>query len=395
MRRSWCLPVVWSVLVAAAPVLAVAETSDEDLRTNRILLARWRSDPEHYARLKHDYKAFLELPPETRDRLRELDRDLRDEDTNTQARLKRVLQRYMAWLDRLPEEDRARVDAATDGNDRLRVVKDLREREWIAHLPRAEQERIHNTPADQRPKLIADLRLEETNRHREWQLALVHGDDAESRTNKPAWLNEFPAETRLYVSKTLLPMVRFEEKKRVREALGKWPDYARTVYELSQEHKTVKIPPGNWQGPSNPNDIKQDDVPAEIRNLLFMDFKKPKERDIDKADLKYIRRLRESNGKWPDFALAVNEVAKDKKATLKKPLGPCKLEDLDKAVSQFYVDIMSKKLSKDEIDKLEKARGVWPDYPMMFMELAQKHGLKVPGTYLGGSDDLWKSALAD
>jgi len=387
--------VLWAVLAAAAPVLAVAETSDEELRTNRLLLARWRSDPEHYARLRRDYKAFQELPPETRDRLRELDRDLRDEDANTQARLRRVLQRYMAWLDRLPEEDRARVDATRDGNDRLRVVKDLREREWIAHLPRAEQDRIRTTPADQRPKLIADLRLEEINRHREWQLALVHGDDAESRTNKPAWLNEFPAETRLYVSKTLLPMVRFEEKRRVRDALGKWPDYARTIYELSQEHKTVKIPPGTWQGPSSPNDIKQDDVPGEIRNLLFMDFKKPKERDIDKADLKYVRRLRESIGKWPDFALALNEVVKDKKATLKKPLGPCKLQELDKAVSQFYLDTMSKKLTKDEIDKLEKAKGSWPDYPMMFMELAQKHGLKVPGTHLGGTDDLWKSARGD
>jgi hypothetical protein len=388
------MPVLWAVLAAAAPVLAVAETSEDDMRANRLLLARWRSDPEHYARLKRDYKAFQELPAEKRERLRDLDRDLREEDSNTQARLRRALQRFVAWLDRLPEEERARVDAATDSNDRLRIVKDLREREWIAHLPRADQDRIRVAPADQRPKLIADLRLEEANRHREWQLALLHVDDPENRSNKPSYLNEFPPETRLYVSKTLLPMLYFREKQRFRDSLGKWPDCARVIYDLSGAHKTVKIPPGNWQGPSNVNDIrpdgpiKPDDLPPEIKTLLT-DLKKRKDKDIERS------RLLESSGRWPDFALALNEVAKEKKAPLKKPLGPCKLEDLDKAVSQFYLDTMAKKLSKDEIDKLEKARGSWPEYPVLFMELAQAHGLKVPGTYLGGTDELWKSARGE
>jgi hypothetical protein len=378
-------------MVAAAPVLAVAETSEDDFRANRLLLARWRSDPEHYARLKRDYKAFQELPAEKRERLRELDRDLREEDSNTQARLKRTLQRYMAWLDRLAEEERARVDAATDSNDRLRIVKDLREREWIAHLSRADQERIRVAPVDQRPRVIADLRLEEANRHREWQMALLHVDDPENRSNKPSWLNEFPPETRLYVSKTLLPMLYFREKQRFRDSLGKWPDCARLIYDLSGAHKTVKIPPGNWQGPINVNDIrpdgpiKPDDLPPEIKTLLT-DLKKRKDKDADRS------RLLEASGRWPDFALALNEIAKEKKAPLKKPLGPCKLEDFDKAVSQFYLDTMAKKLSKAEIDKLEKARGNWPEYPMLFMELAQTHGLKVPGTYLGGTDELWKSA---
>jgi hypothetical protein len=395
MRRSACLPLIWSVLAAAVPVLAVAETSDDELRTNRVLLARWRTDPEHYARLKRDYKAFQKLPPEKRDRLRELDRDLRDEDSNTQARLRRVLQRYSTWLERLREEDRARVDAATDGSDRLRVIKDLREGEWIAHLPRVDQDRVRAAPADQQPRLIAELRSEESKRHREWQLALLHADDPENRSNKPAWLNEFPPETRLYVSKTLVPMLNFREKQRFRDSLGKWPDCARAIYELSQDHKTVKIPPGNWQGPTNPNDVKQYDLPQELTNLLIVDPKKPKDKEIDRSDRKYVNRLGESRGRWPDFALALCDVAKDKKVTLKKPLGPCKLEDFDGAVSQFYLNTMAKKLSKDEIDKLEKARGSWPEYPILFMDLAQRHGLKAPGTYLGGTEELWKSARGE
>src|SRR6266852_2479562 len=118
MRSMWRFAVFWAILVAAAPVLAVAETSEEDVLVNRRLLDKWRRDPDHYARLKRDYKAFQDLPSEKRDRLRELDRDLRDEDVDTQARLRRVMDRFVEWVDRLPEVDRARIEAAEEGADR-------------------------------------------------------------------------------------------------------------------------------------------------------------------------------------------------------------------------------------------------------------------------------------
>src|SRR6266851_4058327 len=112
MRRSWFVPTLCAIVAAAAPVLAVSEPTQEELQVNRRLLERWRADPEHYARLKRDYRAFMALPADKRDRLRELDHDLREEDASSQARLFRVLDRYTTWLDHLPDEDRARIEAA-------------------------------------------------------------------------------------------------------------------------------------------------------------------------------------------------------------------------------------------------------------------------------------------
>jgi hypothetical protein len=397
MRRTWHVPVLLAVLVAAAPVLAVAETSDEELRTNRLLLARWRSDPEHYARLKRDYKAFAKLPSEKRDTLRELDRDLRDEDPNTQARLMRVLNRYVAWLDRLVEEDRARVDAAVDSNDRLRIVKDLREREWIAHLPRVDQGRIRAATGDQRTKLIADLHQEERNRRREWQAALLNVEEPPSRPSKPKDLNEFPPETQLYVNRTLNPMLNFNERERLASAKGKWPDLARTILELSEAHnKPVRFPPAAGPVPLRPVDFRSGEIPEAIGKLIFLNMKKEKG-EITRADREASKKLHSAIGRWPDFALAVHDVAKDRKVPLNKPLGPCTLEELHPLVRNFYVDKMVPALRNhdDELTLLKKASGSWPEYPMLFMDLAQKHKLVVPGTYLGGPKELWKSARED
>ncbi|HEY1858732.1 MAG TPA: hypothetical protein VGG61_00145, partial [Gemmataceae bacterium] len=174
MRRSWFVPTLCAIVAAAAPVLAVSEPTPEEIQVNRRLLERWRADPEHYARLKRDYKAFQALPAEKRERLKELDRDLHDEDADTQARLRRVLNRYVDWLDGLADADRARIDAAEDAGQRLRVVKELREQEWIARLPRADQDRIRTTTADARPRLVDELRQEERKRRKDWQLAFVN-----------------------------------------------------------------------------------------------------------------------------------------------------------------------------------------------------------------------------
>jgi hypothetical protein len=406
MVGSWKHSLLWAVLAVAVPALAVADTSDDELRTNRQLLSKWRGDPEHYSRLKRDYQALQKLPPEKREQLRALDRDLHDEDADTQTRLGRVLDRYTYWLDHLPETDRARVEAAEIGVERLRIVKDLHEKEWIAHLARADQEHLRSVPADKRLGLIAELRQEERTRRREWQFAALHMEDPDSRSGKPASFNELPPDSKLYVSKTLVPMLRWVEKTRLRDASGKWPDYARTIYELSQEHASVKIPPGVWQGPINPMSFAKDDLPPELKSLMDASFVDPKklrefkdrefrERGLEKSDLKHIRLLRETREKWPDFAFAVNEIVNAKKLSLKKPLGPCKLEDFDKLVQQFYGNRMAQgaqRLSPEEIASLEKARGTWPQYPLLFMELARKHKLSVPGTYLGGPPEIWKAA---
>src|ERR1700738_1481938 len=88
-RRAWGLV----LLAAFAPTPALADGAPDEFEHNRQLLAKLRSDPEHYARLKQELRAFLELPPEEQTRLRRLDHDLHQETSASHAKLFRVLER--------------------------------------------------------------------------------------------------------------------------------------------------------------------------------------------------------------------------------------------------------------------------------------------------------------
>jgi hypothetical protein len=273
-------------------------------------------------------------------------------------------------------------------------VKEIREREWVGHLARVDQERVRAAPADQKAKAIAELRHEERTRRREWQTALLTIDDPANRAAKPERLEEFPPFTQLYYQKTLKHMLSQSEADSIRKAAGVWPDLALTLFELSQKHSVVKVPPGKWEGPKSLEEMKADEIPKELKGLV--DFKRPKELGLANPDMKQVRRLRETRGKWPDFALALHEVAEAKGARFSKPLGPCNLNDLAPAVVKFFNTTLGPELkqeaNKEEWKKLEEAQGKWPEYPLLFMELAKKHTLKVPGTYLGGDPEMWKNA---
>ena len=162
MRRFGPLLLVAVLLGAALPVLAVTDPAPppDDLDHNRRLLDRYR-DPDHYARLLRDLRAFEALPPERQERMRQFDRELHEEDAATQQRLWEVLERYSDWVGRLPDAERLRIDEAADRTERLKVVKGLREREWVDRLPKAERDDLEKTSAAMRTNRIAVLRWEE------------------------------------------------------------------------------------------------------------------------------------------------------------------------------------------------------------------------------------------
>ena len=58
--------------------------------------------------------------------MRQFDRELHDQDPETQNRLWEVLERYTDWVNRLPEADQKRIEQAADRNERLAIVKELR-----------------------------------------------------------------------------------------------------------------------------------------------------------------------------------------------------------------------------------------------------------------------------
>ena len=164
---------------------------------NRRLLDRYRTDPDHYARLLRDLHAFQILPPEKQERMRQFDRDLHEQDGETQSRLWEVLEHYTDWMNRLTEAQQKRIEQAADRNERLAIVKELRENDWIARLPQADRDAVSALPEPQRYEKVAALRKEERQRRREWMdwangLKGRPNNDPNARPPHPAVLPQVP-----------------------------------------------------------------------------------------------------------------------------------------------------------------------------------------------------------
>ncbi|HVS37338.1 MAG TPA: hypothetical protein VMS17_17385 [Gemmataceae bacterium] len=185
MRRFLPLLLI-AVLGAAVPVLAVSEPASDELEHNRRLLERYRADPDHYARLLRDLRVFQALPLDQQERMRQFDRDLHDQDPALQNQLWEVLERYTDWVNRLPEVDQRRIEQAADRNERLAVVKQLRQRDWIERLPKRDRDELLALPPGQQPARLAELRQKERQRRQEW------ADWAATEKGRPAALPAAP-----------------------------------------------------------------------------------------------------------------------------------------------------------------------------------------------------------
>jgi hypothetical protein len=372
MRYSWRSLLALALLTGTAglvplvpaPVRADGEAGKSEQEANRLLLRKWRADPEHYARLKLSWREFTALPLDRRERLRDLDRGLRALDRPTQAHLWAVLERYADWLEHLPEEDRRQVEAASDSAERLRVIKALRQREWLARLPRAVRERVQKAPeGPERDALLANLRTEERRWRQEWQMAL-RPPEPPPAPFRPTRLSEFGPEVQEYVQKSLLPSLPEEQRKHLAAEEGK-PRlaYATALMHLAERHPTP-LPPANTVGVVNAGGL-----PRPYR-----------ERVLPKLIDKELKELQTVEGRWPDYALALTLASgKHRLGRPGKPLGPTTPEGYTPAVQELI-----KLLARDPeaAAALDRVKGFWPEYPRTVMRLAAERGLRVPGTYL-------------
>ncbi|HKI36740.1 MAG TPA: hypothetical protein VKA46_33100 [Gemmataceae bacterium] len=379
MRFSWRHLLALLLIGAAGllaclpgPARAVGEGGEEP-EPSRRLPARWRDDPTEYRRLKDEWKAFHKLPRERQDRLRQIDEELNDEPPAVRARLWGVLDRYVVWLERLDEKDRREIESAPDPAKRLEIIKGLREREWVAHLPKTEREQIDQASPETRAKLIEQFRQKERHRRAEWQAALRLQDEVVPPRGQP----DFWPDVQRYLNRSLRPTLPHTERDKLdRAARGPWPEYAQQITALADEYP-IHLPPGERPGVINFKDLTEcytGGRPAKLR---------PRELGGQLGNLQ---------GRWPQFALAIDRLVKSKKIPAPdKPLGPCKPEEFLPAVQRFIEE-----LRKDSAaaKKLDETQGKWPDYPFAVMELAKEKKRKVPGTFLPGPKEFWDKAKA-
>lgn len=404
----------------ALPLLASYEPTAQELQVNRLLLKRWRNEPDHYARLKRDFQAFLELSAEEQERLRRFDRELHEESPKMQERLWRVLDRYSTWLARLTPEDRRRIEEAGDSLERLLIVKEMRQKEWINRLSKVDRERVENMPIGElRDNLIASLRQEEHARRHQFGRALARLDESSEtkadltkhETGKteppkpsvekpkgfqPVKMADFPKDVREYFRYSLRPMLSQRELGFLDGVEGQWPGYARALKTLSTRHP-VKFPPHRDRLEMDFPVSKWMDLPPEW--LVHVRPKKQNAPSIKSLTDKEKMEVGQNLGKWPGFALAILELSKAKRwETPKRQLGPCRPDAFLPEVERFIREDLMKALSEEGKAKLKGAEGHWPDYPQLVMELAKENKLKVPFTDLPeipGSPGFWNKLPKD
>ena len=371
------------VSCAAIPVLAVSGPSSDELEHNRRLLERYyHAEPAHYARLLGDLHAFQELPPARQERERQFDHDLHAEDPATQGRLLEVLERYTDWEVRLPESEQQRIDGTADRTERLKIVKDLRDQEWVDHLPQAERADLQTMAEPLRSKRIAILRYDERQLRKEWRYwadSLPTRPDGIPRTTRPSHLTDFPEAVQAFVKDKLAPMLNEAENDQLKNADGKWPLLARTLAELSDKHPYLPPLPA---GPV----VRFEQLPPPVKILLGFDrFKK------DRA----WEDLQKKKDKWPQFALAVADLLKQEiKDKRLPPLGASRPGEFPADTEAFIDKELMPTLKDAERAKLHDAEGRWPDYPLALLEVAHKNDVNVPGLDLPGPREFWDDARA-
>jgi hypothetical protein len=172
----------YGLLLCPMLILLAAESPTEEgtspapdaayLERNRQLLLKWKADPEHYARLQRDLRDFWALPEPKRRQLRRLDRAFHELDAKTQKRLWKAAERYAAWLERLSEAERQQIEETKDTQQRLQLIRTLRERQWIARLPRKVREDLEKLPPQERAAQMAQLRKQERQQRLLWSKPL-------------------------------------------------------------------------------------------------------------------------------------------------------------------------------------------------------------------------------
>jgi hypothetical protein len=411
MRRPWWLVLVLGCLIAAAPA---GQPDAADLERNRRLLEKWRADPEHARRLQGDLRAFYALPPDRQDQIRRFDRQLHEMDLATQTRLWAVLDRYSVWLEGLPEQQRQEILKAETPGERLNLIRSLRQREWIDRLPAKLRDEVLALPKERREDRVAKLRQEERALRQLWMSPLrpaappsvakgpapegpgpkrpgpekpgvkepVPPPIAVPVQQRPLKLAEFPAGVREFVEHAIKPrMTPAEKEELVKAEGGRWPDLARTIRRLADNHPVL---------PPLPSGPITSGLQVQVRASI------PAYRAITVAtEKKGIRQLKPGlaklKGKWPEFALAATKIIK-LHVRIVPPLGASKPGEFP-AEMRPAIRKLTGSLSEEQRKKLHELEGHWPEYPFLLRELARQKDIVIPGMTLPGPRKLWEDAL--
>lgn len=330
-------------------------------------------------RLRRNAIHLLSLSAAQRARIFKLEETLEKMPAVRRESIEKTLGRYAAWFDELTPKDRKRVQDAVDSRTRLEVIRQLRAEEWLRRQPAVVREEVTKLSADKRAEKIHDLRGLEQQRKLDWLIASRFWNELARKQPLPARLEDFPVrDLPHFVNDYLKPFLSVEEWSRLQEAEGTWPAFPRTLVALADAHP-LALP-----GPRGPMYFQ--DLPAELRKRLVRTSKMQKDM--------IPRPIRQEEGRWPAFAIAITKFAAGKQSGI--PVFPFELwpqhpKALSQRVSTFIEKELRPALETDEQIQLLRAEthGGWPELPQTIDDLARKHDLQVPWQTLPGSEEYW------
>ena len=342
--------------------------------------------------LKELVKAFRELPAEQQEKIRTLDQQVNAQESARRDQSFRLLETYVAWLERLSEIDRKDVLVAPTSAKRLEACREVHRKQWIASLPAAQRQKLKDLSPSEKADLTAKWRAEEEKNRADWSVARVQWEAL--RTGRQPWpfIDErMKKDVLAYANAAYHPgdskrnrlsslgteggdAARFKEAAD-RADKGEWVLIGKAVYDFSRKYEMLPEP-----GKGNPV-VEAADLSAWPNAVKLLERPKMK------------KNIETYSGKWPEFALAVHSES----PTTGKPLigfpsyhlGPCKPDDFKDEVKKFLPELQ-KKASPTEWTGLKEKEGQWPAYSREMIRLAKVHDLSVPGAMLPGPPSLWE-----
>jgi hypothetical protein len=340
-------------------------------------------NPDDPAYIRRQYVWFQAQDAARQQQLRRLHAEFIDLGPEDQARLTRVMQTYNAWLAHLPAVDKERVLSAPSAAERLEVIRELREHEWVESLPRPYREEYAKLEGDARRQRVQEWRTEDADRREDWVLAQRHWIEYPQGKVPQVFLNEGRALDTFveHLRQNLSDAERkdLDDAQKGAEDFGNYFWYAREIVRLADLHPILP-------GRIGPKDFSS--LPDQVKTFL-------RERDPQfrrKGDDP--KELRRSAGRWPEYAIELTRHCQKNSLKLPVALGDCRKEDMPTEVKQFLDRVLEPQLKKTdngraELEALNKAQGSWPEYPRMIMDLAKKYKMPVPGWTLPGPQQAW------
>jgi hypothetical protein len=356
-------------LLLGVPALALPHTTPMEREQNRAKLQQLRKEDskesrEYLAHLYHQSHAFLALPAERREQVRQLDRELHELPPAYRQRLQQVMKKYVLWLHQLTPAQRQQIEQADGKEERLQIIKQMRREQWLAALPKKHRDTLAVLQGAEWDREAAAIQQQEFRWRIEWKLAFRHWEPLLAPKFKkvhelqmPDSFDKLSNDARIFAKDYLRHWVPAERWDQLEKAQGQWPWFPYLLVKLADDYPLALPPANSWP-------LQLSDLPPEIDMRLR------------KAGGPNYKSLLESRqGKWPDFAAKVAELME---RPHKYELWPTQFKELSQPVRAFLENELKPVLTPNDRALLNQSENSWPQYPQTIQQLAKKYYLSVP-----------------